>query len=144
MKIDRSSPDEAVSRRMAATRGRNNAGEKALRRVLHNMGLRYSLHCSLLPGSRRSVDITFPRAKVAVFVDGCFWHGCPRHGTWPRRNATWWREKIETNQRRDLDTNLRLSAVGWKVIRVWEHQKPELAARSIKRVVESRIRNMDK
>ena len=136
--------DQAVSRRMAATRGQNNAGERALRRVLHSMGLRYRLHRSLLLGSRRSVDITFSRAKVAVFVDGCFWHGCPQHGTWPRTNAKWWRDKIETNQRRDLDTNLRLSALGWKVIRVWEHENPELAARIIERVVVSRIRNMNK
>lgn len=70
----------------------------------------------------------FTRRKVAVFVDGCFWHGCPEHGTWPERNATFWREKILANKTRDADTNERLTDAGWIVIRIWEHEDPAVAA----------------
>lgn len=127
--------DPSVSRRMAATRGRDNLCEKTLRSLLHRMGLRYRTHCSLMPGTKRSVDITFSGARVAVFVDGCFWHGCPKHGTWPKRRADWWRQKIESNRRRDLDTNSRLALLGWKVVRIWEHDDPHTAAEMIKRLV---------
>jgi DNA mismatch endonuclease (patch repair protein) len=85
----------------------------------------------------RRVDIVFTRAKVAVFVDGCFWHGCPDHCVQPKANAAWWRTKIETNQRRDADTNLALAALGWRVIRVWEHDDVEAAAERIAHAVES-------
>jgi DNA mismatch endonuclease (patch repair protein) len=64
----------------------------------------------------------FTRAKVAVYVDGCFWHGCPVHGTWPKANGDWWRAKIEANRERDRDTDRRLTAAAWRVIRVWEHE----------------------
>ena len=75
-----------------------------------------------MPGlPRRSIDIAFTRAKVAVFVDGCFWHGCPDHGVAPRNNAAWWAEKLAVNQRRDMDTDEHLRLLGWLVIRVWEH-----------------------
>jgi DNA mismatch endonuclease (patch repair protein) len=107
----------------------------ALRSRLHRRGLRFRVHYSL-PELRRKADIAFPRKRIAVFVDGCFWHGCPEHGTWPKQNAEWWREKIEANQRRDAETNRRLAELGWCVIRVWEHERPESAAR----VIESEIR----
>jgi len=77
--------------------------------------------------------------QVAVFVDGCFWHGCPEHGTWPKSNIEFWREKIETNRRRDLDTNERLKAAGWEVVRVWEHENPDAAAERIAGLVRSRL-----
>jgi DNA mismatch endonuclease (patch repair protein) len=80
----------------------------------------------------------FTRARVAVFIDGCFWHGCPEHGTWPKKNAGWWRSKIETNQARDRDTNSRLEGAGWLVIRVWEHEDPVEAANKISHAVRSR------
>jgi DNA mismatch endonuclease (patch repair protein) len=76
--------------------------------------------------------------KVAVFCDGCYWHGCPEHGTWPKANAEWWREKIEANKRRDQDTDAELAAAGWAVIRVWEHQDPKDAARRVAGVVARR------
>lgn len=120
----------AVSRRMAATSGRDNPGERALRSQLHRLGLRFRVHYCVLEGTRRTIDIAFPRAKVAIFRDGCFWHGCPIHGTQPRHNAAWWREKIEGNQARDRDTNERLRKLGWRVIRVWEHD-----ARAATRIV---------
>ncbi len=113
---------------MAATTGRDNPRERALRSALHCRGLRFRLHRRLLTNSRRTVDIVFPRARLAVFLDGCFWHGCPSHGTWPKNNAEWWREKIETNVARDRDTDRRLEALGWTVMRIWEHEPIEDAA----------------
>jgi DNA mismatch endonuclease (patch repair protein) len=75
-----------------------------------------------LPGLRRRADLVFGTARVAVYVDGCFWHGCPVHGTWPKANAEWWRTKIEANRNRDADTDRRMNEAGWLVIRVWEHE----------------------
>ncbi len=121
-------------RRMTSQRQRDTKGEMELRSLLHRRGLRFRVH-ALLPGLRRRSDIVFTRARVVVFVDGCFWHGCPEHGTWPKQNADWWREKIEANQRRDRDTDARLRAVGWTVIRVWEHDDPIRAAEHITGIV---------
>ena len=112
---------------MTSTRQRDTAPELALRSALHARGLRYRIDYKL-PGTRRRADLAFPKARVAVFVDGCFWHGCPEHGTWPKANSQWWREKIRANQRRDADTNARLADGGWTVVRVWEHQNPAEAA----------------
>ena len=102
------------------------------------MGLRYRVDYPVLNRPRRRADIAFTKARVAVFVDGCFWHGCPIHGTWPKSNAEFWRDKIETNRRRDRDTNERLESAGWKVIRVWEHEDPEEAAKRIASAVRER------
>src|ERR1700733_5022857 len=99
----------AVSRRMARTRGRDTAPERALRSLLHERGMRFRVDYPPIPGLRRRADIVFTRARVAIFVDGCFWHGCPRHATWPTSNHEFWTEKIETNRQRDRDTNRRLT-----------------------------------
>jgi DNA mismatch endonuclease, patch repair protein len=115
---------------MQRQRQRDTGAEMALRSLLHRRGLRFRIHYPL-PGLRRRADIAFPRARIAVFVDGCFWHGCPEHGTWPKENADWWREKIEGNRRRDRDTDSKLFENGWQAIRVWEHERPESAARII-------------
>jgi DNA mismatch endonuclease (patch repair protein) len=120
-RIDPVTPN--TSRRMSVTRGRDNQLELSLRSALHRRGLRFRVHVELLQGSRRSVDIVFPRNRIAIFVDGCFWHGCPTHGTWPKNNAQWWRGKIEANRSRDRDTDRRLTDLGWTVIRVWEHEE---------------------
>jgi DNA mismatch endonuclease, patch repair protein len=106
---------------MKATPGHDNPRERSLRSELHRRGLRFRLHRPLLRDMRRTADIVFPTVKLAIFLDGCFWHGCPLHVSWPKRNAAWWREKIETNRHRDRDTDQRLAAEGWIVIRVWEH-----------------------
>jgi DNA mismatch endonuclease (patch repair protein) len=95
------------------------------------LGLRYRLHQRPLPGLRRCADLVFRPAKVAVFVDGCFWHGCPRHFAPPRANGAWWRQKIGRNARRDCDTNVQLLAAGWSVLRFWEHDCPDKAARAV-------------
>jgi DNA mismatch endonuclease (patch repair protein) len=92
----------------------------------------------VLPAVRRRADVVFGPARVAVFVDGCFWHGCPDHATWPKNNAEFWREKIETNQLRDRDTDERLAAADWAVIRVWEHEDMAGAAARIERLVRRR------
>jgi DNA mismatch endonuclease (patch repair protein) len=99
------------------------------------MGLRYRVDRAPIRGLRRRADIVFSAARVAVFVDGCFWHGCPDHGTWPKSNAAWWREKIEANKSRDADTNARLAQAGWRVIRVWAHDDPQVAAREVANTV---------
>lgn len=123
---------------MARVRQRSTRAELDLRRALHAMGLRYRLQVPLLTKPRRVADIVFPKARVAVFVDGCFWHGCPLHGSWPKQNAEFWRTKIETNRARDLDTDHRLEALGWEVVRVWSHELAEEAAEHISRVISER------
>lgn len=106
--------------RLKAQRTKDTGLERMLRSKLHRWGLRFRLHRPV-PGTRRMGDLAFVRARVAVLVDGCFWHGCPDHGTWPKANAQWWRTKIEANRARDRSTNELLAAAGWVVIRVWEH-----------------------
>ena len=116
---------------MAATRGTNNLVDRLIRSALHHRGLRFRIQRRLIPGSMRTVDIVFPRARLAVFVDGCFWHDCPIHGSRPKSNADWWRRKILQNLERDQDTNERLRELGWRVIRIWEHEDPVKAAARI-------------
>jgi DNA mismatch endonuclease (patch repair protein) len=123
---------------MTSQRQRDTKGELELRSLLHRRGLRFRVH-ALLPGLRCRPDIVFTRARIAVFVDGCFWHGCPEHGSWPKQNADWWREKIEANQRRDRETDARLKAAGWTVIRVWEHDAPTRAADRVVEIVRRAI-----
>lgn len=120
---------------MQATRQRDTPAELALRRELHRRGLRYRVDYPPLRGLPRRADIVFTRAKVAVFSDGCWWHGCPEHRTWPKANATWWEAKIHANQQRDRDTDTRLKAAGWTVVRVWEHEDALEAADRIERIV---------
>jgi DNA mismatch endonuclease, patch repair protein len=127
---------------MQSTKRRDTAAELALRSALYRLGMRFRVDAQL-PGTRRRADLVFRRARVAVFVDGCFWHGCPQHGTWPKANADWWRAKIEANRRRDKDTTQHLAAAGWFVIRFWEHSDPAIAARKIADAVGSRQRTRE-
>ncbi|MGW5740260.1 very short patch repair endonuclease [Amycolatopsis sp. NPDC003861] len=124
--------------RMSRQKSRNTQVELALRKALHAAGLRYRIHRRPVSGVRREADIIFVGAKVAVFVDGCFWHGCPDHATWPKNNAEFWQAKIEDNRRRDLDTNARLAEAGWLAVRVWEHEAADAAACRIRRAVTGR------
>ncbi len=133
------SSSEAL-RRMLATRRRDTSGEVALRRLLHGCGLRFRVDRQILPGSRRRADIVFVSAKVAVYLDGCFWHSCPVHRTKPKANAGWWAAKLAENRRRDADTNRQLREAGWLVERVWEHEAPEAAAARIEHIVRTRLR----
>jgi len=124
-----SSPE--ARRRFRAQRRVGTRPEIALRRALHARGHRYRIHRRVLPGVRREMDIVFPSARVVVLTDGCYWHGCPLHGTWPKANAAWWRAKIERNRERDRDTNRLLRAAGWRVVRVWEHEPIDDAVRRV-------------
>lgn len=128
-----SSPD--TSRRMAKVRQKGTDAEMALRREMYRIGLRYRIDYEVLRRPRRVADIAFPGRKIAIFVDGCFWHGCPEHATWPKRNAEFWRQKIEANWKRDADTNDRLQSLGWTVLRFWSHESPVEAAKVVARVV---------
>ena len=101
--------------------------------------MRFTVDARPLESFRRRADLVFRRAKVAVFLDGCFWHGCPKHCTWPRANARWWRTKIERNRNRDAETNDTLRAAGWIVLRFWEHAETSRAADRISRVVAKRL-----
>jgi DNA mismatch endonuclease (patch repair protein) len=121
--------------RLARQKTRDTTPELILRLELHRRGLRYFVHRKPMASLRRESDILFPRARVAVFVDGCFWHGCPEHGTWPSNNGDFWREKIEGNVIRDADTDASLQAEGWTVIRIWEHDATVLAADQIEEAV---------
>jgi DNA mismatch endonuclease (patch repair protein) len=123
---------------MSRQKSRNTQVEVALRKALHAAGLRYRVHRRPVPGVRREADIVFIGAKVAVFVDGCFWHGCPDHATWPKNNAQFWRDKIESNRRRDTDTDARLAEAGWLAVRVWEHEATEAAADRVRGAVTAR------
>jgi DNA mismatch endonuclease (patch repair protein) len=111
-----------VRRSMQHNRPRNTSTEVALRSALHRAGLRFFKHRRPLAGLRCEPDVLFPRARLAVFVDGCFWHSCPDHRSLPRANGEWWRAKLEATQVRDRRNDETLRAAGWTVLRVWEHQ----------------------
>lgn len=121
----------ATRARMSRQRSRDTKVELELRRRLHALRLRFRIHRRPLTGVRREADVILGPARIAVFVDGCFWHGCPEHATWPRHNAEFWRTKIERNQERDRDTDARLADAGWLAVRVWEHENPDEAAARI-------------
>jgi DNA mismatch endonuclease (patch repair protein) len=129
----------AVRARMQRQRTRDTAPELAIRRLLHAAGLRYRVDVAPLPGMRRRADIVFGVARVAIFVDGCFWHGCPQHGSrTTHSNSRYWAEKIERNRSRDVDTDQRLTEVGWLPLRVWEHEDPRTVADMVIEIIRSR------
>lgn len=123
---------------MRRTGRRDTKPEISLRQELHRRGLRFRVDKPVLRDRRRRADIVFGPARVVVLVHGCFWHGCPEHVTWPAHNAEFWREKIETNRRRDADTADKLAEAGWYLIRVWEHEDVVVAADRIEAEVRRR------
>ncbi|WP_445189933.1 very short patch repair endonuclease [Pseudonocardia sp. Cha107L01] len=137
-----------VRRRMQAQRTRDTRPELELRRFLHALGMRYRVDRAPLPGMRRRADLVFGPARVAVYVDGCFWHGCAHHGNRPARNSEYWEAKLDGNRRRDADTDAKLTAAGWLSLRVWEHEPVEDAAARIaasvrRRLPQRRVRHSD-
>ncbi|MBQ0963645.1 very short patch repair endonuclease [Streptomyces sp. RK23] len=116
---------------MSRQGSRDTAPEIAVRRLLHASGLRYRVNVPVPGMPRRTIDIVFPRAKVAIFLDGCFWHGCPLHATQPKSNAEWWRTKLDKNMARDVETTGHLRDQGWTVLRFWEHEAPEDVANQV-------------
>ena len=120
---------------MQANTPRDTKPELALRRAVHARGLRYYVNRRPVKAVRRTADLVFPRLRLAVFLDGCFWHGCPQHHTVAKTNAAFWAEKLATNRRRDAGTNELLADAGWTVVRVWEHEATDEAAARIAETV---------
>lgn len=132
---------EAVRASMQGNRSRDTRPELALRRAVYALGLRYRVSIRPLPSLRRTADLVFTRAQVAVFLDGCFWHGCPDHSTKIKRNSQYWADKVAGNKARDADTDQRLTEAGWAVLRIWEHEEPQEAARRVRSLVQDRRLN---
>lgn len=120
---------------MQAIRSRDTKPERLLRRLLHAQGLRYRVAAKPLPDLRRTADIVFRPTKVAVFIDGCYWHGCPEHYVPPKTNEGYWSDKVVGNMARDRDTNRLLTEAGWTVLRFWEHESPDECATTVLRIV---------
>lgn len=127
-----------VSERMRRQLRQGTAPELALRQALHARGHRYRVAWPVPGGRRRTIDIAFTRRRVAVFVDGCFWHCCPSHATWPESNADWWATKLRRNVERDRETDELLIEAGWSVVRVWEHEEVAEAVRLVESVLAAR------
>lgn len=115
---------EVVRRNMRRQKRRDTGCEIAVRRLLHASGIRYRVDFRPLPDERFRVDIGWKARKLAVFIDGCFWHGCPEHGTLPKSNTQWWQDKLTANADRDLRSTEVLRSRGWTVLRFWEHEDP--------------------
>jgi len=124
--------NEGVRRSMRSNRSRNTGPEKLLRSALHRAGLRFRIHRRPMTGVRCEVDILFSAARLAVFIDGCFWHGCPAHATRPALNAEWWATKLDGNIQRDRANDALLAQAGWHVLRFWEHEAPEMVVGQIR------------
>jgi DNA mismatch endonuclease (patch repair protein) len=124
---------------MQANRSRDTRPEIALRRELHRRGLRFFVHRQPIAGFRRTADVVFPRSRVAVFVDGCFWHGCPEHFTVAKANSSFWAEKARRNRERDRETDQALALAGWAVVRIWEHTPAPEAADQVAVALERRF-----
>lgn len=125
---------------MLANRRRDTRLELAVRTALHARGLRYRVDFRVGRGrSAPRPDIAFTRAKLAVFLDGCFWHRCPVHGTTPATNAQWWKGKLERNVERDRANDRDLNSMGWAVLRFWEHQSTAEIVQAVERVYLERL-----
>lgn len=124
---------------MSRQRQRDTVPEVEIRRRLHAAGLRFRVDAPLPGLGRRRADVLLTRARVAVFVDGCFWHSCPVHGTLPVTNAEWWADKLAKNVARDRATDAHLEGLGWSVLRFWEHDDPDGAAHRIERAWSERV-----
>ncbi|WP_415630115.1 very short patch repair endonuclease [Nocardioides dubius] len=116
---------------MQANRGRDTVPELALRSMLHQAGMRFRVDLPLPFDRRRRADIVFTRVGLYVFLDGCFWHGCPEHFVTPKTRREFWVAKIEGNRARDRDTDRCLREAGLAVLRIWEHTLPSDAARLV-------------
>jgi DNA mismatch endonuclease (patch repair protein) len=120
---------------MKKVRRENTGAESAIRSELYKLDLRYRVHAKVLESERFKPDIVFKKARVAVFIDGCFWHACPLHASWPKINCDWWQKKILANVDRDRRIDKKLKDAGWIVIRIWEHENPKIASKRIAKAV---------
>ena len=123
---------------MQGNRSRDTKAEIAVRRLVHAQGLRYRVNGRPEADLRRTADLLFTRTRVAVFIDGCYWHGCPEHFTMPATNLDYWSAKIGRNQARDTETTCRLEERGWLVLRFWEHESPSSVAERVGQMVRAR------
>jgi len=141
MTAARSSADvtAGVRRSMQSNRCVDTKPEVRLRSALHRRGLRFRKHTRPVQALRCTADVVFPTERVAVFVDGCFWHSCPQHGTRPKKNGDWWNAKLDRNVERDRRNDDQLAAEGWCVVRIWEHQPVDEAAALVQSVLQSTI-----
>ncbi|WP_419179660.1 very short patch repair endonuclease [Mycolicibacterium austroafricanum] len=121
----------SVSSRMSKQRRRDTEPELMVRRILFRRGIRYRVDAKPEPDIRCKADIVWRRLRLVVFIDGCFWHGCPVHATRPKANVDWWAQKLDGNIRRDRRIDAELAALGWTVMRFWEHEDPSLVADAI-------------
>ena len=122
---------------MQGNRSSDTTPERAVRSALHRRGVRFRKNARPVAALRCSADVVFSRSRVAVFIDGCYWHGCPIHGTSPSTNAAYWRAKLDANVARDRRNDSELAALGWTVLRFWEHEDPESVADQIAAAVVS-------
>lgn len=125
----------ATRKAMQGNRSRDTKPELLLRSILHRRGMRYRIAARPLPDIRHTADLVFRRAKVAVFVDGCFWHGCADHYRRPGSNTDYWDAKVQRNVERDREVDRLLAAAGWTVVRAWEHEDPDEVADRVERLV---------
>jgi DNA mismatch endonuclease (patch repair protein) len=125
---------------MQAIRSRDTKPERLIRKLVHAQGLRYRVAAKPLPDLRRTADLVFRPAKVAVFIDGCYWHGCPEHYVPPKTNPGYWSDKVARNMARDRDTDQRLIEAGWLALHFWEHQNSDTCALKIVDTVRERRR----
>jgi DNA mismatch endonuclease (patch repair protein) len=124
---------------MAANQRRDTNPELRLRSRLHGLGYRFRVDFPIPVPGRRPVrpDIAFTRMRVAIFLDGCFWHGCPEHWSAPKSNVEYWIAKIERNRERDRQADFLLVEAGWLVVRIWEHEPLRTAAQRVIQAVEA-------
>ncbi|HEY8685489.1 MAG TPA: very short patch repair endonuclease [Chloroflexota bacterium] len=127
--------NSGVRRSMQSNRPRNTRLEVKLRSALHARGLRFRKHLRPVPGLRCEADVVFPRRRVAVFIDGCFWHACPMHATWPVAHSEFWRQKIERTTTRDEANRSALEEAGWLVVGLWEHEPLQDMVRKVESVL---------
>ena len=120
---------------MQGNHSRDTRPEIAVRSALHRTGLRFRKHARPLPSLKCEADVVFPRERIAVFVDGCFWHGCPEHGKRPGEPGGYWHAKLERNASRDRRNDVALKAAGWLVVRVWEHEPPDRIVERVRELV---------
>lgn len=132
----------AVRRRMSRQRQKDTKAELLVRRELHARGLRYRVNSKLESDLRTRADIAWRTLRVAVFIDGCYWHGCPMHATRPKANADWWAEKLDANVRRDRRADEALASRGWTVLRFWEHEEPDDVCNRIAATLVSRRKQL--
>jgi DNA mismatch endonuclease (patch repair protein) len=124
----------AVRRSMRGNRSRDTLPELAIRSALHALGLRFRVDARPVVTVPRRADVVFRGARIAVFIDGCFWHGCPDHYRPPATNPAYWLDKVSINRLRDRDTDRRLLAIGWRTVRIWEHEPVQEAVDRIRAV----------